>query len=166
MYHPPHSQNSVNLRIGDLGILDDKIYLVDNPARNTRSQTQVRTITQEAVLACIQNYSTATTCPVMACRTALRQYPSNMLRAVLNKTTGHLIKMWHLLVNPKYKELWGKSYTKELGGLAQAIPGVSKDTNTIIFIHREDIPHNRKYNVTYMQVCANYCLEKEDPNCT
>jgi hypothetical protein len=38
-----------------------------------------------------------------------------MLHAVLDKTLGHLMEMRHLLIDPKYKELWGKSYTKELG---------------------------------------------------
>jgi hypothetical protein len=89
-----------------------------------------------------------------------------MLHTVLDKTTGHLMEMRHLLVNPKYKELWGKSYTKELGHLAQGMPRVSKGTNTIVFIHRKDIPHNCKRDVTYACVCVNYHPEKEDLNCT
>ncbi len=40
--------------------------------------------------------------------------------------------MGHLLVNPKYKELWGKSFMKELGRLSQGLPGVSKGTDTIV----------------------------------
>jgi hypothetical protein len=79
-------------RIADLEILDNKVYPVDSPARNNRSQTQVRMITQEAMLACIHNYGKATNCPVRARHTALRQYPSGMLHAVLDKTTGHLMK--------------------------------------------------------------------------
>jgi hypothetical protein len=89
-----------------------------------------------------------------------------MLHSVLDKTTGHLMKIWHLLVNPKYKELWGKSYMKQLGHLAQGMPGVSKGTNTIVFICGEGILHNCKCNVTYARVCVNYCPEKEDPNRT
>ncbi len=89
-----------------------------------------------------------------------------MVHAVLDKTMGHYMEMRHLLVNPKYKELWGKSYTKEPRRLAQGIPGVIKGTNTIIFIHCEDIPHDRKRDIRYLQVCVSYCLEKEDPNCT
>jgi hypothetical protein len=85
---------------------------------NTCSQTQVHKITQEAVLACIHNYGKALSRPVTACCAALGQYPSNMLHAVLDKTTVHLMEMRHLLMNPKYKELWGKSYTKGLGRLA------------------------------------------------
>jgi hypothetical protein len=162
----PLTKNCQSQRIVDLGIRDNKIYPVDSPARNTHSWTQVRTITQEAVLACIHNYGAARNRPVTVCHAALRQYPSDMFHAVLNKTMGHLTKMGHLLVNSKYKELWGKSYTKELGRLAQGIPGVSKGTDTIVFIHCKDIPHNRKCNVTYTRVCVNYCPEKEDLNCT
>jgi hypothetical protein len=62
-----------------------------------------------------------------------------MLNAVLDMTTGELLEMRHLLVNPKYKELWGKSYTKELGRLAQGVPGVT-GTGTIIFIRRDEVP--------------------------
>jgi hypothetical protein len=88
-----------------------------------------------------------------------------MLHAVLDKTTRHLVEMW-LLVSPKYKELWGKSYSKELGRLAQGMSKVSKGTNTIVFICRKDIPHNCKWDVTYARVCVNYRPEKEDPNRT
>jgi hypothetical protein len=79
---------------------------------------------------------------------------------------GHLMEIQHLLVNPKYKELRGKSYTKELRHLAQGLPGVSKGTNTIFVICRKDIPHYRKGIVTYAWVCVNDCLEKEDSNRT
>ncbi len=62
-----------------------------------------------------------------------------MLNEVLNMTTGKLMEMRHLLVNPKYKDLWGKSYTKELGRLVQGVPGVT-GTDTIIFIQRDKVP--------------------------
>ena len=89
-----------------------------------------------------------------------------MLQAVLDKSTGQLMEMRHLLINPKYKELWGKSYTKELTRLAQGIPGVSEGTNTIIFIKHEEIPANHRCDTTYARVCVNYHPEKEDPNRT
>jgi hypothetical protein len=53
-------------RVADLGILDDKEYLADGPACNTRSQIQVCTITQEALLSCIHNYGEAMSRPVTA----------------------------------------------------------------------------------------------------
>ncbi len=74
--------------------------------------------------------------------------------------------MRHLLVNPKYKELWGKSYTIKLGCLAQGILGVSNGTNTIISIGRDDIPIDLCKDVTYRRMCVNYCPEKANPNCT
>jgi hypothetical protein len=123
-------------------------------------------ITQEALLSYIHNYGKVTSHPVTACHAAQQQYPSNMLHAALDKTTGHLMEMWCFLVNPKYKDLWGKSYTKELGCLAQGMLGVSKGTNTIVFIHRKDIPHDPQCNVMYAQVCVNYCPEKENSNRT
>ena len=105
----------------------------DAPAHNTRSRTQVRTITQEAILACITTYSDITHQHITARNASHRKFPRNMLNAVLDMTTGELLEMRHLLVNPKYKELWGKSYTKELGRLAQGVPGVT-GTDIIIFI--------------------------------
>ncbi len=70
--------------------------MVDGPARNTCSQMQVHTITQEAMLACIHNYGKATNRLVTARHAALRQYPSNMLHAIHNKTTGHFMEMQHV----------------------------------------------------------------------
>jgi hypothetical protein len=75
--------------------------------------------------------------------------------------------MRHLLVNPKYKELWGRSCTTELGRLAQGIPGKSIGTNIIVFINRNDVPLDRRRDVTYGRVCVNYRpAEKADPNRT
>jgi hypothetical protein len=86
-----------------------------------------------------------------------------MLEAVLNKSIGQLMETGHLLINPKYKELWGKSYTKELARLAQGIPGLSKGTNTIIFIKHDEIPANCRCDTTYAHVCVNYHPTKDDP---
>ena len=62
-----------------------------------------------------------------------------MINAVLNKDTGDLMEMQQLLHNPQYVNLWGKSYTKELGQLAQSIPG-RKGTDSIVFIKYDKIP--------------------------
>ena len=75
------------------------------------------------------------------------------------------MEMRHLLRNPKYRELWGKSYTKELGRLAQGIPGM-KGTDTIVFIKYEDIPLDRRRHVTYGKTVVSYRPEKDDPNRT
>jgi hypothetical protein len=67
---PPLTKLRHSQCIANLGILDDKVYPVNGPARNTRSQTQVHTITQEALLSCIHNYGKAISRPFTACRAA------------------------------------------------------------------------------------------------
>ncbi len=67
--------------------------------------------------------------------------------------TGKLLEMRHLLVNPKYKELWGKSYTAEHGRLAQGIHGVSKGTDTTVFIACNEIPFAQLKDVTWACLC-------------
>jgi hypothetical protein len=74
--------------------------------------------------------------------------------------------MKHLQVNPKCKEVWEKLYTTELGRLAQGIPGVSKGTDTIVFIQRDEVPTDRIKDDTYGRVRLNYCPEKDNPNQT
>jgi hypothetical protein len=49
----------------------------------------------------------------------------------------------HLIKNPKYSTIWRKAYGKELGRLAQGIPGTVQGTNTIVFISKHDIPIER-----------------------
>jgi hypothetical protein len=95
---------------------------------------QICTITQEAILACISTYNNVNNLRLTAANAARRKFPLEMLNTVLNMDTGKFMEMKHLLVNPKYKEVWGKLYSTELGRLAQGIPGVSKGTDTIVFI--------------------------------
>jgi hypothetical protein len=73
------------------------------------------------------------------------------------------MEMRQLLRNPKYSNLWGKSYTKELGRLAQGILG-TKGTDTIVFINYDKIPLDRRWNVTYGKTVVTYWPEKDDPN--
>ena len=79
-----------------------------------------------------------------------------MINAVLDKDMGELIEYRHLMKNPKYCQLYGKSYAKELGRLAQGIPGQVEGTNTIFFIDKSDIPTARWRDVTYSRIVANY----------
>jgi hypothetical protein len=64
----------------------------------------------------------------------------------------------------KIQDVWGKSYTTELGRLAQGIPGISEGTNTIVFITRNEIRFKQLKDVTYGRICANYRPKKDDPN--
>eukprot|EP00804_Cyclotella_cryptica_P008217 CCRYP_015150-RC/>CCRYP_015150-RC protein AED:0.40 eAED:0.40 QI:0/0/0/1/0/0/2/0/208 len=70
----------------------------------------------------------------------------------------------HLIANPKYRDAWTSAYGKELGRLAQGLPGTVAGTNTIVFISKADIPSDRWRDVTYGRIVANFCPEKDDPH--
>jgi hypothetical protein len=111
------------------------------PLHETRAvKNQHRTITQEAILACMNTYNYIKSHSLTPANTALCLFPLKIHNAVLGMDTSELLEMWHSLVNPKYREFWGKSCTTELNRLAQGIPGISKGINTIAFIARDEIP--------------------------
>ncbi len=116
-------------------------------------------------MACIETYVEVTQTPLQPARLAQQKFPIVMLNAVLNNDTGELMEMHHLLPNPKYTELWGKLYTKELGQLAQGVSG-TKGTGTIVFIKYKDIPLDRRRHITYGKMVVTYRPEKDNPNQT
>ena len=127
------------------------------PAQNTRSK---RTMSQDIILNMINIHK-----PNMTARQAAsRKFPKEALAAVLNEETGELMEYRHLLANPKYRATWSKAYGKEIGRLAQGIPGEVEGTNTITFIDKSHIPENRWRDVTYGRIVASFRPEKEDPN--
>ena len=72
----------------------------------------------------------------------MRIFSIQILSAVLDEKIRELIEMRHLMNNPKYSKGWGTSY-KKLGRLVQGMPVQVKETNTIMFINKEDIPTTR-----------------------
>ena len=98
-----------------------------------------------------------------AMKAAGRKYPKEALAAVLDPETGDMMEYRHLVANPKYRPIWKPAYGKELGRLAQGLPGVVKGTDTIVFIEKCDVPFDRWRDITYGRICANYRPEKEDP---
>eukprot|EP00804_Cyclotella_cryptica_P022072 CCRYP_019734-RA/>CCRYP_019734-RA protein AED:0.28 eAED:0.28 QI:0/0/0/1/1/1/2/0/242 len=70
----------------------------------------------------------------------------------------------HLIKDPKYSTNWRKAYGKELGRLAQGIPGLVQGTNTIVFIAKDDVPTDQRRDVPYGHIYANFCPEQEDPH--
>ena len=95
----------------------------------------------EAMLSCIQTTKHATVNPKAA---ASRKYPIQLLcelvGAVLDQDTGGLVLEYrHLLKHPKLKEAWGRGHAKEVGRLAQGLPGIVEGTDKIKFIPKDDI---------------------------
>jgi hypothetical protein len=123
---------------------------------------QVRSVSTEAMLSAME----MTSIPLEAKNLVCRRFPLAMMcemaGAVLDPKTGELMEYRHLVAKPKYCEVWSKANAKELGRLAQGLPGVAKGTNTLNFIGYEQIPNDRQKDVTYARICCNYRPEKED----
>ena len=117
----------------------------ESPADNTRARTRKREtimrVSDEVMLSCIQMSQDVKVNPRSA---ASKKYPIQLLcdlaGAVLDQDTGDLLEYRHLLNSPKYREIWGRGHAKEVGRLAQGLPGIVQGTDTIKFIEKEDIP--------------------------
>ena len=48
----------------------------------------------------------------------------------------------------EHKEVWSKSYVNELSRLTKGIHN-TPGTNTMFFIHKSDIPADRRKDITY-----------------
>ena len=65
--------------------------------------------------------------------------------------------------DPKHKEIWTTAGANEFGRLAQGVGGRIDGTNTIFFVHKNEIPQDRLKDVTYIKFVASICTEKDDP---
>jgi hypothetical protein len=97
--------------------------------------------------------------PFTARQAASRHYPlqflCNLAYSVLDDETGDLLKYQHLMKQPKYKDVWTKSFGTEIRHLATT-------TETIFFIKKGDIPDDRKKDETYARIVCVFCDGKKD----
>jgi hypothetical protein len=88
---PPPKPLCRSQRIANLGIPTANTRLNNTPAHNIRNQVQYRTISQEAILACMNTYNyicSRSPTPVSA---AHHLFPIKILNAVLDKNNGKLL---------------------------------------------------------------------------
>ena len=124
---------------------------------------EIRTLATEAMLSAIEVSTTQTSAKRLASRRFPLQLLCEMAGAVLDKETGELLEYRHLIRRPEYSATWTKAGAKEIGQLAQGIPGVVEGTDTFHFMKYDNIPSDRKKDVTYARICCNLRPEKEDP---
>eukprot|EP00956_Cyclotella_meneghiniana_P038610 scaffold156983_cov20-Cyclotella_meneghiniana.AAC.2 len=88
--------------------------------------------------------------------------------AVLDEDTGNLLNYRQLLRHPKYRDQWKVSSANEFGRLANGVGGrIKKPTNTIRFIREQDIPKDRRKDITYGSFTCSVRPEKiDEPNRT
>lgn len=93
---------------------------------------------------------------------------------VYDAASGKMLEHRQLRTHPTHKPTWDTSYANELGRLCQGI-GTDADapdkqrvtgTNTFRPIPYENIPHDRRGDVTYTRVVCEVRPQKDDPNRT
>ena len=89
--------------------------------------------------------------------------PLEMIKEVLNEEIGELMEYRQVMKNEKYRKLYEKSHPKELGRLAQGIPGQAEGTDTLFFLDKSNVPLEMWRDVTYVKKVINYRPEKDDP---
>ncbi len=163
----------------------------DDPPSTTRRTTRSTTnsIMQEAMLSCVDiskpNYvlsadlgilnfattaPTGTTYTVTPQKLSARRIPMTWFCEMANSVIGEkgeLLEYRHLIANEKTRATWTHSYGNEIGRLAQGMPGRNTGTNTIVFIKRNQVPHDRAKDVTYGLITTLIRPEKiDEPNRT
>jgi hypothetical protein len=86
--------------------------------------------------------------------------------AVMDTETGKLMNYRQLMQSEKHKEVWSISSANEFGGLANGVGGQLKGTNTIKFIRKHDVPHERRKDATYGQFVCSIRPEKAEQHRT
>ena len=102
-------------------------------------------------------------------RRRIQQIESDVHKAlaVMDKKSGKMLNYRQLLSHPDYKRDWCLSSANEFGRLANGVGGrIKNPTNTIKFVKYEDIPKDRRKDVTYGQFVCTVRPEKKEPNRT
>jgi hypothetical protein len=145
--------------------VDGQMVMEDGPRYMTRNQKRIRgIIAMDVMLTVVQ-----LTSPVLnPKRLASRKYPLKMLcefaNAVMDDETGDMLEYRQLIKRPKFRDTWSKAFGKEIGRLAQGQKGIVEGTNAIFFKSMDEVPPERRKDITYARICANYRPEKADPN--
>ena len=92
---------------------------------------------------------------------------------ILDKATGQSLKYLQLRKHPAFHKIWNESYSNELSRICQGnstspngLGKRVKGANTSFLIRFEDIPADRRKEITYTKVVCKFCPEKTDPNRT
>ena len=89
-----------------------------------------------------------------------------MANAVLNKATGQPLEYRQLIKHPQCRNSWLHSSANEFGCPAQGTGNRIQGTNTIFFIHKQEIPADRFRDRVYAKFFCNEWTHKKDVNRT
>eukprot|EP00970_Alexandrium_tamarense_P007123 scaffold1237_cov194-Alexandrium_tamarense.AAC.1 len=71
--------------------------------------------------------------------------------AVIDEETGKPLEYKDLMKLDQYKRIWSTSFANELGRLTQGIRDIP-GTNTMFYIHKSEIPEDRRKDITYGKI--------------
>ena len=104
-------------------------------------------------------------------RMAGRRLPKALFEtalAVMDIETGKMMKYRHLIthVNQTVREQWTTSSANEFGRLFQGVGGrIKNPTNTCYFVKHQDVPEDRRKDVTYGKFeCSVRPQKVDEPN--
>ena len=81
--------------------------------------------------------------------------------------TGQALEYRDLIQDPNTRERWANSMCNEIGRLAQGRKSTGlKGTNTLKFIPFQEIPQNRRKDITYARIVVDYRPQKAEPHRT
>jgi len=129
------------------------------PADNTRYQCKARTITQDYLFHLMDTpylQKQLFAAKQASSRKNPLQFLCDFAYSVLDDETGDLLEYQHLLKHPKYKNVWSQSFEKEIRRLATI-------TETIAFVTKQQIPQDRRRDITYGRIVCAYRSKKKDP---
>ena len=123
----------------------------------TRHQKQIRgSITTDVMLTVMQMSRPKIDARQLASRRFPLEFLCEFANAVMDQETGDMLEYRQLIKRPKFRETWSKAFGKEIGRLAQGQKGVVEGTNALFFIPFDQVPGERRRDITYARICANY----------
>ncbi len=125
------------------------------PAKNTRQQQRIQTITQDCAYHLMEMQSAPSAQQSSAWKYPL-QFLCDWASSIVDGKTGELLEYGHLLKHLKYKEVWSQSFSKEIFRLATT-------TETISFLTKPEIPQAWQKDISYGCIVCTYRSEKKDP---
>ena len=76
--------------------------------------------------------------------------------AIIDNDTRKALEYRHVITKDQYREVWTNSFSKELDQLAQGSAQLAPGTKTLFFRKYQDIPADRRKDVTYGRVEVDY----------
>jgi hypothetical protein len=130
----------------------------DSPPSLNTHQHHKGTLTQDYMLHMMEQpgYKSPFTPQLATGRRYPLQFLCDLAYAVLDDEIGDLLEYRHLMKHPKYKDTWLESFGTEIRRLVTT-------TETIFFKRKDEIPHDRRKDITYGPVVCTYRSEKKDP---